>query len=87
MYNNIASAFAQVVPGGIVVESDGVVSSNSSVESTSKSRHKFTSKYGWYLYKKSGNKTTCYSTKGSVNKTITIQSILNYLVNENLVRW
>ena len=32
-------------------------------------------------------KTTCYSTKRSVNKTITIQSILNYLVNENLVRW
>ena len=87
MYNNIASAFAQVVPGGIVVASDGVVSSNSSVESTSKSQHKFTSKYGWYLYKKSGNKTTCYSTKHSVNKTITIHSILNYLVNENLVRW
>lgn len=30
MYNNIASAFAQVVPGGIVVASDGAVSSNSS---------------------------------------------------------
>lgn len=43
-FSNIASAFAKVVSGGIVVASDGVVSSIPRVRPTSKIQHRFTSK-------------------------------------------
>lgn len=87
VFKNIASAFASVVSGGIVVASDGPVTSMDKVSVKSKAQHTFTSRYGWYLYRQSGGKLYCYSTKISVNRIITMKSILNYLVKENLVKW
>ena len=86
-FSNIASAFAKVISGGIVVASDGVVTSNSNVYSKSTIQHRFTSKYGWYLYRVNGKNITRYTTKKAVHKTITIKSILDYLVKEKLISW
>ena len=87
-FNNIASAFAQKVSGGIVVASDGIVSSNNLVSAQSKRQQLFVSRYGWYLYRQSGNRISMYSTTYSRSySSITIRIILDYLVSCNLVRW